>query len=136
MQLSHPEARQARADAQKATEKNVKTASSAASKAASLIPGVGGLVSKGIGTARKGITAAMELRGTSYLPEEEQAADAMAAALLDATDASSCRALVDLLEEHIRARAENAWGVWLHTHPVSAERLQTLAESCPRVTSR
>ena len=62
MQLSHPEARQARADAQKATEKNVKTASSGASKAASFIPGVGGLVSKGIGTARKGVTAAMEMQ--------------------------------------------------------------------------
>ncbi len=38
MQLSHPEARQARADAQKATEKNIKTASSAASKAVELHP--------------------------------------------------------------------------------------------------
>lgn len=39
MQLSHAEARQARADAKKQTEKQVKTASGAASKAASFIPG-------------------------------------------------------------------------------------------------
>jgi hypothetical protein len=44
-ELSQAEARQVRADAQKATEKNIKTASRAASKAVSFIPGVGGLVS-------------------------------------------------------------------------------------------
>jgi hypothetical protein len=83
MQLSHPDALQARADARKQTQKEVKTASGAASKAASFIPGVGGLVSKGIGTARKGVTATMEMGGNPYLPEEEQAADAMAVMLLN-----------------------------------------------------
>jgi Zn-dependent protease with chaperone function len=130
MQLSHPEARQARADAQKATEKNIKTASSAASKAAKFIPGVGGLVSKGIGTARKGVTSAMEMRGTPYLPEEEQAADAMAVTLLDAAEASGCHALVNLLEVRLRAPDDEAWAPWQDAHPVSAERIAALPGSC------
>ncbi len=107
MQLGHPDARQARAEAQKQTEKEVKTVSSAGSKAASLIPGVGGLVSKGIGTARKAATAAMEMHGNAYLPEEEQAADAMAVTLLNQAEASSCRALSRLLDgapPELRAR--------------------------------
>ena len=131
MQLSHPDARQARADAQKQTEKEVKTASSAASKAASFIPGVGGLVSKGISTARKGVTAAMEMGGNPYLPEEEQAADAMAATLLNEAEASSCRALTALLEERLRNPDEEAWEAWLHAHPVSAERIEALSAPCP-----
>jgi peptidase M48-like protein len=129
MQLSHPEARQARADAKKQTETNIKTASGGVSKAVSFIPGVGGLVSKGIGTARKGITATMEMQGTPYLPEEEQAADAMAATFLNAADAASCQALVGLLEERLR-KPEDAWAPWLEAHPVSAERIAALAEPC------
>jgi Zn-dependent protease with chaperone function len=136
MQLSHPEARQARADARKATEKNIKTASGAASKAASFIPGVGGLVSKGIGTARKGVTTAMALQGTPYLPEEEQAADAMAAALLDAAEASSCHALVGLLEDLLRKPDEEAWAPWESAHPVTAARIAALSAPCPDPASR
>ena len=132
MQLSHPDARQARADAQKQTEKKIKTASSAASKAVSFIPGVGGLVSKGIGTARKGVTAAMEMAGTPYLPEEEQAADAMAVTLLNEAEPSSCHALVGLLEERLRKPDEDAWAPWIHAHPVTAERIEALAGPCPR----
>ena len=131
MQLSHPEARQARADAQKQTEKQVKTASGVASKAAGFIPGVGGLVSKGIGTARKGVTAAMEMHGTPYLPEEEQAADAMAATIMNEGEASSCRALTELLEARLRSSEEAAWALWLDAHPVSAERIEALAAPCP-----
>jgi Zn-dependent protease with chaperone function len=136
MQLSHPEARQARIDAQKATEKNIKTASSAASKAASFIPGVGGLVSKGIGTARKGVTTAMEMQGTPYLPGEEEAADAMASALLNQAGASTCQVLVTLLEERLRAPDEEAWAPWESAHPVSTERIQALAASCPDPAAR
>jgi Peptidase family M48 len=53
MQLGHPDARQARTDAQKQTQQGVKSAASVGSKAAGLIPGIGGFISKGIGTARK-----------------------------------------------------------------------------------
>lgn len=136
MQLSHPEARQVRADAQKATEKKVKTASSAASKAASFIPGVGGLVSKGIGTARKGITTAIDMQGTPYLPEEEQAADAMAVTLLNAAQASNCHALIGLLEERLRKPDEKPWAPWEDAHPVTAERIAALAGSCPDPAAR
>ncbi len=131
MQLGHPEARQARAEAQKQTQKEVKAVSSAGSKAVSLIPGVGGLVSKGIGTARKAATAAMEMHGNPYVPEEEQAADAMAVTLLNQTEASSCRALRSLLEERLRAPGDTAWTLWLQEHPVSAKRTETLAAPCP-----
>lgn len=130
MQLGHPEARQARAEAQKQTQKEVKAVSSAGSKAVSLIPGVGGWVSKGIGTARKAATAAMEMHGNPYLPEEEQAADGMAVTLLNQTEASSCRALTSLLTERLRTPDENAWSLWLHAHPVSAERIDALAAPC------
>jgi predicted Zn-dependent protease len=132
MQLSHPDALQARADARKQTEKEVKTARGAASNAASFIPGVGGLVSKGIGTARKGVTATMEMGGNPYLPEEEQAADAMAVMLLNEAEPSSCPGLVDLLEERLRTPDEDTWAVWIHTHPVTAERIEALAGPCPR----
>jgi hypothetical protein len=135
MQLSHPDARLARADAKKQTEKEVKTASRAASKAASFIPGVGGLVSKGIGTTRKAVTTAMEMQGTPYLPEEEQAADAMAVTLLNEAEASSCGALISLLEGRLRAPDEDAWEPWLKAHPVSAERIEALAEVCPEGAS-
>jgi predicted Zn-dependent protease len=119
MQLSHPKARQARADAKKQTEKNIKTASSGGSKAVSFIPGVGGLVSKGIGTARKGITTAMEMQGNPYLPEEETAADAMAATLLNAAAPSSCHALIALREDRLRKPDEEAWAPWEDAHPVT-----------------
>jgi hypothetical protein len=131
MQLSHPDARQARVDAKRQTEKEVKAVSRAASTGASFIPGVGGLVSKGIGTARKGVTAAMEVQGTSYLPEEERAADAMAVTLLNEAEPSSCGALASLLQERLRTPDEGAWEAWLHTHPVSAERIEALAAPCP-----
>jgi peptidase M48-like protein len=136
MQLSHPEARQARMDEQKATEKNIKTASSGMSKAVSFIPGVGGLVSKGIGTARKGVTSPMEMRGTPYLAEEEQAADAMAATLLDAAEASGCHALVDLLEARLRGPDDKAWAPWQDAHPVSAARIAALPGSCSDPAAR
>jgi hypothetical protein len=135
MQLSHPDARQARADAQKQTQQGIKTVSSAGSKAASLIPGIGGLLSKGIGTARKATTVAMEMRGNPYLPEEEQAADAMAAKLLDEGEPGSCRALADLLAERLRVPDEEPWVPWLQAHPVSAERLEALAGPCPPTAS-
>ena len=135
MQLSHPDARQARADAKKQTEKDVKTASRAASTAAGFIPGVGGLVKQGIGTARKAVTTAMEMQGTPYLPEEEQAADAMAVTFLNEAEASGCRALTSLLEERLRAPEEVAWESWLKAHPVSAERMEALAGACPAAAS-
>lgn len=135
MQLSHPDARQARADAKKQTDKEVKAVSRAASTGASFIPGVGGLVSKGIGTARKAVTTAMEMQGTPYLPEEEQAADAMALTLLNEAEPSSCRALISLLKERLRVPDEDAWKVWLHAHAVSAERISELAGLCPEGAS-
>jgi Peptidase family M48 len=102
LQLGHEDARQQRAEERKKTEKGVKTASSAASKAASLIPGVGGWVSKGIGTARKAATAAMEAQGHAYLGEEERAADGLAVTYLNDMESSGCRALVTLLAERLR----------------------------------
>jgi hypothetical protein len=131
LQLGHLDARQARIEAQKQTQQGVKTVSRAGSKAVSFIPGVGGLISKGIGTARKAATAAMEMRGNPYLPEEEQAADAMAATLLDEAESSSCRSLISFLEERLQASDEEAWTPWLHEHPVSAERVAVLAAPCP-----
>lgn len=131
MQLGHPETRQARAEAQKQTQEDVKAVSRAGSKAVSLIPGVGGWISKGIGTARKAATTAMEMHGNPYLPEEEQAADAMAVTLLNQTEPSSCRALKGFLEERLRAPGDTAWTLWLQEHPASAERIEALAPSCP-----
>jgi hypothetical protein len=131
IELNHEDARVARAEERKKTEKGVKTASSAASKAASFIPGVGGWVSKGIGTARKATTAAMEAQGSAYLGEEERDADARAVAYLNEVEASGCRALVTLLSERLRDSAEPAWIPWLHEHPVSTERIEALAGPCP-----
>jgi Zn-dependent protease with chaperone function len=136
MHLGHPEARQARAEAQKQTQQGVKAVSSAGSKAVSLIPGVGGWISKGIGTARKAATAAMEMHGNPYLPQEEQAADTMAVTLLNRTEASSCRALRSLLEERLRAPRDDAWTLWVQQHPVSAERIEALAAPWPAVECR
>jgi hypothetical protein len=136
MQLEHYDARQARADARKETQKNVKTASSAVSQAVGFIPGVGGLISQGIGAARQATTAAMDIAGTPYLPEEEQAADAMAAKLLDAAEPSSCHALVALLEERLHKPDSDGWAHWEDVHPVSAERIAALAEPCPDPASR
>ena len=131
LELGHEEARVARAEERKKTEKGVKTASGAASKAVSFIPGVGGWVSKGIGTARKATTAAMEAQGNAYLGEEERAADARAVAYLNEAEASGCRALVTLLSERLRDSAEPAWTPWLHEHPVSTERIEALGAVCP-----
>ena len=105
--------------------------SRAGSKAASFIPGWAGSISKSIGTARKAATAVMEARGTPYLPEEEKAADALAATLLDESEPSGCRALVTLLEQQLRAPAGDAWAAWLHVHGVSAERVEALTAPCP-----
>ncbi|HEX2501264.1 MAG TPA: M48 family metalloprotease [Methylomirabilota bacterium] len=135
MQLGHPDARQARADAQKQTEQGVKSASRAASKAVSLIPGVGGLISQGIGTARKATTFAMEMRGNPYLAEEEQAADTMAVRFLNDGELDSCWALADLLEARLRDPGADPWEPWLQGHPVSAERIEALAAPCPRAAS-
>ncbi len=131
LELGHEEARVARAEERKKTEKGVKTASGAASKAVSFIPGVGGWVSKGIGTARKAATAALDAQGHAYLGEEERAADARAVAYLNEAEASGCRALVTLLSERLRDSAEAAWTPWLHEHPVSTERIEALAAPCP-----
>jgi hypothetical protein len=78
VQLGHADALQARADAKKKTEQEVKTASRAASKAVGFIPGIGGFISSGIGATRQAASAVMEIEGNPYLPEEEHAADAMA----------------------------------------------------------
>jgi hypothetical protein len=131
LQLGHEDARLARAEERKKTEKNVKTATSAASKAARLIPGVGGWVSKGIGTARKAATAAMDAQGDAYLGEEERAADEQAVKYLNEVESSGCRALVTLLAERLRDSAEEAWVPWLHEHPVSTERTGAVALLCP-----
>jgi hypothetical protein len=73
----------------------------------------------------------MEVQGTPYLPEEEQAADAMAVTLLNETEPSSCRALASLLEERLRTPDDEAWAPWMGVHPVSVERFEALAGSCP-----
>jgi hypothetical protein len=135
LQLGHEDARQQRAEERKKTEKGVKSASGAASKAASLIPGVGGWVSKGIGTARKAATAVMEAQGNPYLGDEERAADALAVTYLNEVESSGCRALVTLLSERLRDSAEDAWTPWLHEHPVSTERVDALAAACPTASS-
>ena len=83
LQLGHPDARQQREEEQKQTEKQVGAATGAAKKAASFIPVVGGLVGKGIGTAKKATIAVMEAHGNPYLPEEERAADARTVTYLD-----------------------------------------------------
>jgi predicted Zn-dependent protease len=136
MLLEHYDARQARADARKETQKTVKTASGAVSKAASFIPGVGGLISQGIGTARKAATTAMEMQGTPYLPEEEEAADAMAVTLLEGAGAPGCHALVDLLEARLQKPDDEAWTHWLNVHPDSAERIEVLSGLCPDPAAR
>ena len=135
LQLGHEDARQERAEERKKTEKGVKSASSAASKAASFIPGVGGWVSKGIGTTRKVATAAMEAQGNAYLGEEERAADALAVTYLNEVESAGCGALVRLLAERLRDSAEDAWTPWLREHPVSTERVEALAGPCPAASS-
>jgi predicted Zn-dependent protease len=78
----------------------------------------------------------MEMHANAYLPEEEQAADAMAVTLLNGAEASSCGALVSLLEARLRAPDEDAWELWLHAHPVSTERIEALVGPCPDPASR
>jgi Zn-dependent protease with chaperone function len=131
LQLGHPDARHAREEEQKKTEKAVKSASRAGSKAVSLIPGVGGWISKGLGTARKAATVAMEAHGNPYLPEEERAADERAVAYLNEVEWAGCGVLVTLIEERLRDSAEDAWTLWLQEHPVSAERADALTVLCP-----
>ncbi len=135
MQLGHPEARQQREEERKKTEKQVGTATGAAKKAASFIPGVGGLVGKGIGTARKAATAVMEAHGNPYLPEEEHAADALTTTYLSQAEPSGC-ALATLLRERLRSSSEDAWTLWVHQHPVFAERVAAVAAPCPHVGVR
>ena len=55
----------------------------------------------------------------------------MAATLLNESEASSCRALVALLEDRLRNPAEEAWALWLAAHPDSAARIEALAGPCP-----
>ena len=131
MQLGHPEARQQREEERKKTEKQVGTATGAAKKAASFIPGVGGLVGKGIGTAKKAATAVMEAHGNPYLPEEERAADAQTVTYLGQAGSSGC-ALAALLRDRLRSSTEDAWTLWVHQHPVTDERVAALAEPCPQ----
>jgi predicted Zn-dependent protease len=78
----------------------------------------------------------MEMRGTPYLPEEEAAADAMAVALLNAVEASSCHALIGLLDDRLRKPDAEPWAPWEDAHPVTAERIAALAESCPDPAAR
>jgi hypothetical protein len=134
LQLGHPEARQQREEERKRTEKNVKAVSSAGSKAVSFIPGVGGLISKGIGTARKAATAAMEAPGSPYLPEEERAADALTVKYLNDLEASGCGAFATFLVDRLRDTADDVWAVWRQAHPVSAERSDALRPLCPGST--
>jgi hypothetical protein len=131
LQLGHPEARHEREEERKKSGQAVKSATRATSKAVSLIPGVGGWISKGIGTARKAATAAMEAQGNPYLPEEERAADERAVAYLNEVESSGCGMLVRLVGERLRDSAEAAWAVWLEKHPVSPERAEALAARCP-----
>jgi predicted Zn-dependent protease len=133
LQLGHPDARAQRDEERKETQKQVKTATGAASKAVSFIPGVGGLISKGIGTARKATTAVMEMHGNPYLPEEEHAADAQTMTYLATAQSSGC-ALAALLRTRLRAASEDAWTLWVHEHPVSPERIAGVAERCPEAT--
>ena len=88
------------------------------------------------GTARKGVTTAMEMQGTPFLPEEEAAADAMAVTLLNAADASSCHALIGLLEERLRKPDEEAWARWEDVRPVTVERIAALDGPCPDPAAR
>jgi hypothetical protein len=136
MQLGHADTLQARADAKKQTEEGVKTASRAASKAVGFIPGIGGFISSGIGATRQVATAAMEMQGNPYLPEEEQAADGMAVTLLNESEPLSCRALVVLLEERLQAPDDRAWSPWVHAHPVTAARIDALSVPCPDSAAR
>jgi len=129
--LGHPDARHEREEERKKTEKTVKSATRAGSKAVSLIPGVGGWISKGIGTARKAATAAMEAHGNPYLPEEERAADERAVTYLNEVESAGCGVLAMLIEERFRDSAEDAWTLWLQEHPVSAERAEALTALCP-----
>ena len=108
----------------------MKTATGAAKKAVGFIPVVGGLVGKGIGTAQKAASAAMEVHGNPYLPEEEHAADAQTMSYLGQVEPSGC-ALATLLRERLRSSTEDAWTLWVHQHPVTAERIAAVAEPCP-----
>jgi Zn-dependent protease with chaperone function len=136
MQLGHADALQARVDAKKQTEQGIKTASRAASKAVGFIPGIGGFISSGIGASRQVATAAIEMQGNPYLPEEESAADAMAVTLLNATEPLGCHALIALLEERQRAPDDQAWAPWVHVHPVSAARVEAIRAVCSDPTAR
>src|SRR5262245_63036029 len=118
MQLGHADALQARVEAKKQTEQGVKTASRAASKAVGFIPGIGGFISQGIGATRQIASAAMEMQGNPYLPEEETTADAMAVTLLNESEPLGCRALIAVLEERLRTPDDAAWSPWAHAHPV------------------
>lgn len=130
LQLGHPEARQRREEERKESEKQAKAATGAAKKAVSFIPVVGGFIGKGISTAQKATTAAMEAHGNPYPPEEEHAADAQAAKYLSQAGSSEC-ALANLLRERLRSASEDAWTLWVHQHPVTAERVAAVAEPCP-----
>ena len=136
MQLGHADALQARVEAKRQTEQGVKTASRAASKAVGFIPGIGGFISQGIGATRQIASAAMEMQGTPYLPEEETTADAMAVTLLNESEPLGCRALVAVLEERLRTPDDPAWSPWAHAHPVSAERVEADGAACPDPTAR
>ena len=136
MQLGHADALQARAETKKQTEQGVKTASRAASKAVGFIPGIGGFISSGIGATRQVATAVMEHEGNPYLPEEEDAADGMAVALLNESEPIGCQALIVLLEERLHAPEDAAWAPWVHAHPVSAQRIEAASARCPDSTSR
>jgi hypothetical protein len=135
LQLGHPDARQQRDEERKQTEKQVGAATGAAKKAASFIPVVGGLVGKGIGTAKKAATAVMEAHGNPYLPEEERAADTLTMTYLSqAAEPRGC-AFATLLQERLWSSTGDVWTLWVHEHPVSAERVAAVAEPCPEATA-
>lgn len=133
LQLGHPDTRLAREKSREETQKNVRTARKAASKGLGLIPGVGGLIGKGVGAAGKAADAAAALAAHAYLPEEERAADALAGTLLDAAGPGGCRALTALLEARLRAPDDAAWTPWTTEHPVDAGRVEAFAGACKEV---
>jgi Zn-dependent protease with chaperone function len=136
LQLGHADALQARIEAKQQTEQGVKTASRAASKAVGFIPGIGGFISQGIGATRQAASYVMEQQGNPYLPEEEQAADAMTVALLNEREPQSCQVLIALLEERLRDPDDAVWAPWVHTHPDSTQRIEALSAPCPDTASR
>jgi hypothetical protein len=133
LQLGHPDARLTREKSREETQKSVRAARKADTKGLGFIPGVGGLIGKGVGAAGKAADAAAALAAHAYLPEEERAADVLAGTLLDAAGPGGCRALTALLEARLRAPDDAAWTPWITEHPVDAGRSSAFADACQEV---